>query len=65
MAICGVLAAISGGVYLIFVRYRKFGVINPWATGLSGHLKNAFVTGSKSFLFLYIYIFNLVENMLS
>ncbi|XP_078181498.1 protein MALE DISCOVERER 2-like isoform X3 [Carex rostrata] len=45
VAICGVLAAISGGVYLIFVRYRKFGVINPWATGLSGHLKNAFVTG--------------------
>lgn len=60
MAICGVLAAISGGVYLIFVRYRKFGVINPWATGLSGHLKNAFVTGSKSFLcflFFYIYFF--------
>ncbi|KAJ4767140.1 Protein kinase family protein [Rhynchospora pubera] len=42
------LAAISGSGYLLFARFRKFGVINPWATGLSGHLKNAFVTGVPS-----------------
>ncbi|KAJ3703130.1 hypothetical protein LUZ61_006835 [Rhynchospora tenuis] len=48
VAICIGLAAISGSVYLLFVRFRKFGVINPWATGLSGHLKNAFVTGVPS-----------------
>ncbi|KAJ1686678.1 hypothetical protein LUZ63_018068 [Rhynchospora breviuscula] len=48
VAICIGLAAISGSGYLLFARFRKFGVINPWATGLSGHLKNAFVTGVPS-----------------
>lgn len=55
VVICVVLGGISGGGYLLFVRFRKFGVINPWATGLSGHLKNAFVTGSKPLVSLYIF----------
>jgi hypothetical protein len=58
VAICVAIAAISGCGYLLFVRFKKFGVINPWATGLSGHLKNAFVTGSKhldSFIFYNLF----------
>jgi hypothetical protein len=57
MAICVALGAIAGCVYLLFVRFKKFGVIIPWATGLSGHLKNAFVTGS---ILSFFYFINLV-----
>ncbi|KAL6653362.1 hypothetical protein ACP70R_008940 [Stipagrostis hirtigluma subsp. patula] len=41
-----VVAAIS--MYLLFSRRRKDNAVTPWATGLSGPLRNAFVTGVPS-----------------
>lgn len=36
-------------VGLVFWRRTKVVTVNPWATGLSGQLQKAFVTGYSSF----------------
>jgi hypothetical protein len=38
---------------VIYCRAKKVGTVRPWATGLSGQLQRAFVTGTR---FLYMYI---------
>uniref|UniRef100_A0A0E0MBI6 Protein kinase domain-containing protein n=1 Tax=Oryza punctata TaxID=4537 RepID=A0A0E0MBI6_ORYPU len=50
LPIAGVLfiAAVATAIYLIFSRRKKDNTVMPWATGLSGQLKKAFVTGVPS-----------------
>ncbi|KAL6871058.1 hypothetical protein ACP4OV_014906 [Aristida adscensionis] len=42
------LMVAATGLYLLFARRKKDSAVTPWATGLSGPLKNAFVTGVPS-----------------
>ncbi|KAJ3669040.1 hypothetical protein LUZ60_010990 [Juncus effusus] len=43
-AIC-VALVLSAGLYYIWKKVKNAGTINPWSTGLSGHIQKAFVTG--------------------
>ncbi|KAF0889640.1 hypothetical protein E2562_030121 [Oryza meyeriana var. granulata] len=40
--------AVATAIYLLFSRRKKDNTVTPWATGLSGQLKKAFVTGVPS-----------------
>ncbi|KAF0889889.1 hypothetical protein E2562_033858 [Oryza meyeriana var. granulata] len=40
--------AVATAIYLLFSRRKKDNTVKPWATGLSGQLKKAFVTGVPS-----------------
>lgn len=42
------LAAVSVAVFLLCYRSSKVVTVRPWATGLSGQLQKAFVTGGPS-----------------
>ncbi|KAM3256585.1 hypothetical protein ACQJBY_049177 [Aegilops geniculata] len=42
------LVVIASVVYLLVSRRKKDNTVNPWATGLSGQLRKAFVTGVPS-----------------
>ncbi|XP_006663713.2 protein MALE DISCOVERER 2-like [Oryza brachyantha] len=50
LPIAGVLfvAAVATAIYLLFSRRKKDNTVMPWATGLSGQLKKAFVIGVPS-----------------
>lgn len=50
LCISGVLGlvVIASLVYLLVSRRKKDNTVNPWATGLSGQLRKAFVTGVPS-----------------
>lgn len=47
LPVAGVLfiAAVATAIYVFFSRRKKDNTVMPWATGLSGQLKKAFVTG--------------------
>lgn len=60
------VAAIGGSLLLLLVvigvavyRYGKVATVKPWATGLSGQLQRAFVTGTSSYLYTANHFFNL------
>uniref|UniRef100_A0A0D9XN79 Protein kinase domain-containing protein n=1 Tax=Leersia perrieri TaxID=77586 RepID=A0A0D9XN79_9ORYZ len=42
------IAAVATAIYVLFSRRKKDNTVMPWATGLSGQLKKAFVTGVPS-----------------
>lgn len=50
LPVAGVLfiAAVATAIYVFFSRRKKDNTVMPWATGLSGQLKKAFVTGVPS-----------------
>uniref|UniRef100_A0A0E0F1J6 Protein kinase domain-containing protein n=2 Tax=Oryza meridionalis TaxID=40149 RepID=A0A0E0F1J6_9ORYZ len=50
LPVVGVLliAAVATAIYVFFSRRKKDNTVMPWATGLSGQLKKAFVTGVPS-----------------
>jgi hypothetical protein len=41
-----VLALVSAALFVLCYRSSKVVTVRPWATGLSGQLQKAFVTGS-------------------